>query len=504
VERAGTHSQDRLVVIGCGQVVQRDVPPAEALEPVALMERASRAAAEDAGLGPAGLEGLDAVVALQVIGWPYASPAHRLAASLGARRARQIDTTVGGNAPQSAIHALAARIARGEIRTALVAGAEALRSQRRAREAGVALPWARDEAPAGPTRERLGEERPGVNPQEVRHGLALPAHVYPLFENALRARLGRGLDAHRCELGELWSRFSAVAAANPHAWFRTPRSAHEIIAVSDANRMIAYPYTKYLNAVLEVDQGAAVMVASASAARKLGVPDGRLVHLWGSGEAVEDPWFVSERPRLDRCPAQGLAIEAALAEAGVEAASVGAFDLYSCFPVAVELACEALGIAENDPRPLTVTGGLPFGGGPGNAYSLHAIARMVEHLRTEGGLGLVTALGWYLTKHAAGIYGADPPPAGRRRVPCAVSREPAPPWADAPAGAGVVETYTIVHGRDGAPSRGIVLGRDAGGQRFLANTPSDPLLLEALEAHELVGTRGRLSHADGLTRFDPA
>lgn len=493
-----------VVVIGCGQIVQRDVPPAEALEPVALMERAARAAAEDAGLGPGGLEGLDAVVAVQVLGWPYASAAHRLAAGLGALRAHEIDTGVGGNSPQSAVDAMARRIARGEIRTALVAGAEAIRSRRRARKEGVALAWTRDEAPAGPGRERLGEERPGVSPREERHGMALPSHVYPLFENALRARLGRDLDEHRRKLGALWSRFSEIAAANPHAWFRTVRSAEEIATVTETNRMVAYPYTKYLNAVMEVDQGAAVIVASSSAAQALGVPRDRFVYLWGSGEAAEDPWFVSERPRLDRCPAQAIAIEAALAEAGVEAEALRAFDLYSCFPVAVELACEALGIAEDDPRPLTLTGGLTFGGGPGNAYSLHGIARMVEHLRAHGGLGLVTALGWFLTKHAAGVYGAEPPPPGRARAPRPLVREAGPPLAEAPSGAGVVETYTVVHGRDGAPERGIVLGRDASGCRFVANTPSDRALLEAVEARELVGAPGRLSHTDGLTRFDPA
>ena len=494
-----------VVLIGCGEVVQRDVPPAEALEPVALMERAAREAAGDARLSDRALEGLGAVVAVNVLGWRYASAAHGLAARLGAHRAREIDTAVGGNSPQLAVNALARRIARGELETALVAGAEAIRSRRRARKAGVDLPWSRDEAPAGPGRETLGDERPGTSEREQRHGLSVPAQIYPLFENALRARLGRGLEEHRLALGSLWSRFSEVAARNPNAWFRTPRSAEEIARATPENRMIAYPYTKYLNAVMEVDQGAALLLASADAARALGVPEECFVYFWGGGEAAEDPWFVTDRPHLDRCPAQALSIARALAEAGVEPAQLDAFDLYSCFPVAVELACEALGLGADDPRPLTLTGGLAFGGGPGNAYSLHGIARMAGHLRRQGGLGLVTALGWYLTKHAAGVYGAAPPPPGRARPASEPRLEPAPPPAEAPLGPGVVETYTVLHGRDGAPERGIVVGRDAEGRRFVANTPADRALLEDLETREAVGRSGKLSgEADGRVRFDPA
>jgi acetyl-CoA C-acetyltransferase len=318
----------------------------------------------------------------------------------------------------------------------------------------------------------------------------------------VRARWGRGLEEHRRHLGALYQRFSETAAANPYAWFPVARSAEEIATPTASNRMIAYPYTKYMNAVMEVDQGAAVWLVSEEEARARGVGEERFVYFHGGGDAAEDPWLVSDRPRLDECPAQALSIHRALARAGAEPAELGAFDLYSCFPVAVELACEALGIAEDDPRPLTLTGGLAYGGGPGNAYSLHGIACMMEHLRAHGGLGLVTALGWYLTKHAAGVYGSAPPERPARPAP-EPERRTAPEPVLEPTGPGVVETYTVVHGRDGAPASGIVLGRDEAGRRFLANTPTDRALLEDLEGREGVGLRGRLSSHEGLVRFAP-
>jgi acetyl-CoA C-acetyltransferase len=400
------------------------------------------------------------------------------------------------------VNNFARRISRGECGSVLIAGAEAFRSRRRASKAGVELPWTRDGGPPTRSGGLLGDDRGGVSELEQRHGLFLPPHIYPLFENALRARLGRGLEEHRQHLGRLYERFSQIAAGNPFAWFPKERNAREIVSATRTNRMIAYPYTKYLNAVMEVDQGAAVLMTSVERARALGISEDRFVHPLGAGDALEEPWFLSERPRLDRCPGQSLAIERALAMAGVGADEIDVFDLYSCFPVAVEMACEALGMEDDDPRPLTVTGGLAYGGGPGNNYSLHGIAGVMQHLRKHGGLGLVTALGWYMTKHSVGVYGAEPP----TRPPApAPRREPVEALVpvEAPEGKGVVETYTVFHDREGTPERGVVLGRDAENRRFVANTPTDRALLEDMESREMVGQGGRLSSENGLGRFAP-
>jgi acetyl-CoA acetyltransferase len=131
----------------------------------------------------------------------------------------------------------------------------AIRSRRRAKAAGEELSWTRDERPAERSGGVLGDQRPGTNELEQRHGIFLPPHAFPLFENALRARLGRGLEEHRRHLGRLYQRFSRIAAGNPFAWFPKERSAEEIVSATGTNRMIAYPYTKYMNAIMEVDQG---------------------------------------------------------------------------------------------------------------------------------------------------------------------------------------------------------------------------------------------------------
>jgi len=180
-------------------------------------------------------------------------------------------------------------------------------------------------------------------------------------------------------------------------------------------------------------------------------------------------------------------------------------DLYSCFPVAVELGCEAYGIAEDDPRGVTITGGLPYAGGPGSNYTTHAVAAMLERLRAHPGVGLCTGNGWYLTKHSASVFGSEPrtvPSDPRGAISKAVGSDPLQIATDCSA-RGRVEAYTVLYDRDGAPKRGIVLGRLETGERFVANTPQDAALLEALVDRELCGVYGKVECRDGVGCFTP-
>src|SRR5262249_49801438 len=234
------------------------------------------------------------------------------------------------------------------------------------------------------------------------------AQMHTVCENGLRAGAGQPTETPRRRPGRLCAGLSAVAAKNPQAWFPHARRADEIATVSPRNRMIGFPYPKLMNAIIEVDQAAAVLMTSVAEARALGIPQARWVYLWGSGQA-HDRWFVSDRVDYVSSPAIREAGRQALAAAGIGIDRVHYFDVYSCFPAAVQIGCEALGIAADDPRPLTVTGGLPYFGGAGNNYAMHAIAEMMARVRARpGSIGLVTALGWYITKHAIGVYSATP------------------------------------------------------------------------------------------------
>jgi acetyl-CoA C-acetyltransferase len=494
------------VLVGVGQAVDRPEDQAAGREPLVLMEAAARAAAEDAGVGARALAALDTIAVANVVCWDYGDAPGLLAERLGARPRRTIYTTLGGNTPQSLVNLLCDEIAAGRCELALVAGAEAWHTMRSLARAGRPLPWT---APRPARVSPWGDGRPGVSELEVRHGAARPVEAYPLFENAFRAARGLSLAEHARELAAFGARCAAIAARNPYAWFRDGKSAATIGTVTAENRMIAFPYPKFMNAILDVNQGAALLLAGEAAARRLGIAADRQVYPW-AGVDVTELWFLQDRVGYDTLPGMRRAAAELLETADTSLDRIAHLDLYSCFPIAARLSAAMLGLRPDDPRPLTLTGGLPWFGGPGNNYTTHAIGTLVERLRADrAAFGLIHALGWILTKHALGLYAGTPPPRGWRRaggprLQAWVDALPHPEIAEEPAGPAVVETYTVAHGRDGAPERGIVVGRLADGRRFLAVAPADRALLEAMEREEQVGRAGTVRPGRPANVFDPA
>ncbi len=488
------------VLIGGGQKTWRKVA---APVPRVMIREAAGLAAEDAGVALADVD------LLAVVGFTIDSnernPAPRLknppaalAEDLGITPKRIVYTYMGGNTPQALVNWACEEIAEGRHDMALIVGAEFLNMLRkRATSGGDMSEFAGEGAPP----ERWGDGRPGCTPQETAHGLNFPTNCYPLFENALRAHRGESLDEHMKKVGALFAPFTEVAAKNPYSWFPTARSAEQLITEAPDNRMIGYPYTKYLNAIIAVDQAAGVIVCSTAKADALGVPEDQRVYLHGCSDAAEI-WNPIDRTNFYSSPAIRTCAREAFKMAGKAPSDMTTIDLYSCFPVAVELACAEIGIAEDDPRGLTVTGGLPYFGGPGNNYVMHSIVETLHRLRKQPGkYGLVTGNGWYLTKHAFGIYSTEPKQGAWKRVdPKSYQKEidalPRPDVVLEPSGAATIETYTIVHRNDRGPT-GIIVGRDASNRRFVANTPEDDALFAEMQSAEQIGRKGRVTSADG-------
>jgi acetyl-CoA C-acetyltransferase len=492
------------VLVGLGQTERHPGPDDDLAAlggPLSLMEEAARRAGEDSG-GDQLLRRASSVQVVSALSWRYENAAWLLARRLGAPARETVVSTTGGNSPQMLVSRAAKQIAEGVLDVVLVAGAEAMRTRLLARsDPRVQLPWAEEEqGEAAPSPTVVGDDRPGSHEAEAARSLVLPVQVYPLFENAIRFAWHRSIEDHERCLGELWSRFSAVASTNPHAWSPVHRSAAEITTVGPDNRMIAFPYPKLMNANLQTDQGAALVLCSAEAARAAGVPRDRWVFPLAGAEA-NDCWFVSERADLHSSPAIAAAGARALELAEVALDDVSHVDLYSCFPAAVEMGAEALGLELDDPhRPLTVTGGLGFAGGPGNNYSTHAIATMAGHLRDdEDAVGLVTALGWFATKHAIGVYSGRPPRNGFRTesVQSSVDSLPSRRAVKDYDGPISVETWTVTYERDGSPTLGIVACLLPDGSRSwgLVRDASD---LDAMTSEEQIGRKGQLSSGGDL------
>ncbi len=327
---------------------------------------------------------------------------------------------------------------------------------------------------------------------EIGVRLIKPTEVYALFESARAHSAGRSFEEQRAFLAPLMSRFSHVAAAHPYAWFSREYTSQEICEITPQNRLVSEPYTKRMNAFPNVDQGCAIIVTSLATARRLGLVD-RSLFVWSGANNTETA--PSTRPDLGDAPAMRAASAATLDAAGVGADDLHMIDLYSCFPIAVEIGAAALGVSLDDPRGLTVTGGLPFFGGPGNNYSAHAIATLFEQLPERGGLGYVGANGGFLSKHSMGVYGSEPPPEGFRLADTSAQQAQidsgALPVAAEADGEATVIASTVAYGRDGSVQAAPVVASLSDSTRVVAQ--ADAALLGDLSGTSLVGERVRVS-----------
>jgi acetyl-CoA C-acetyltransferase len=488
------------VLIGVGQHNQRVDRGEPSLEPTELMAVAARDAAEDAGAsgGRAVLDAVDSVRVVAIFSWHYQDPGALLAGLLGIEDARTVHTTVGGNTPQMLVNRTAADIVAGRTEVALLAGAEAWRSRNAAKASGSTPDWTVQDPSVEPD-ETLGSDQKLFHPHEMARGVVMPVQIYPMFENAFRHHNGWSIDEHRARIGALWARFSEVASTNPHAWIQQSFTPEELVTPSADNRMIGFPYPKRCNSNNAVEQSAALIMTSVEKAADLGIPRDRWVFLHAGTEA-HDAAYVSNRASLHGSPAIAAAGRAAFDLAGIGADDLAYVDLYSCFPSAVQVAATELGLGTD--RDLTVTGGLSFAGGPWNNYVTHSIATMATRLREDpGAMGLCTANGGYLTKHAMGIYSTTPPENGFRFADAQAELRDVPDVAlcEEPSGRATVEAYTVMHGREGDAELGLLAARLPDGSRAWGRT-DEAAVLKAMELEEFVGRSVDLA-PDGSARF---
>ncbi len=459
------------VIVGVGQVNDRAETGSTGLDSLGLMLAAARAAGADAG-GDV-LSRTDWLGVVSQISFPaYSGQLVRLLSEgLGIRPLQARETPMPtGDSPLLLLHEAANAIGRGEAQVALITGGEALRTaSRRAAEAATAA----GEAPA--RRGPLPASKPALVETRHRYGLKTPTDVYPLFENAARAAYGQTLAEAQAETGRIWQAFSQVAAGNEAAWIRRPHTAEEIITPSPQNRPIAFPYSKWMVANAAVNQGAAIIVTSLAVAQAAGIPEDRLVYI-GQGAAAHEDDNPLRRPHFDRSASMKVSLERTLALNNLTAGDIDHVELYSCFPCVPKMARRIIGLP--DDRPLSVFGGLTFGGGPIGNYMTHAVASMVGALRRSGRHGLLFANGGFATHNHTILLTRTPQPAGLFpqmfdfQAEADRARGAVPALDEAYAGPAIIETYTVIHDRDGQPQFGVVLGRTPDGRRAIGRVPA--------------------------------
>ena len=482
------------VLIGAGQFLQRAENTYDALDPVAMMVEAIRMAAADAGLRD--VPAADSIRVVSLLSWRYGNPARFIADDLGQSPRELGLSAMGGNTPQTLVNTASREILAGKLDLVILTGGETTRTRARMTKAGVTPDWRTTDEPPVTVSEDLVMNMP----EERDRRIVMPIQIYPLFETALRAKAGRSVEEHQRHISELWSRFSAVAEGNPNAWTRRHYTAEELRTVSPSNRMIGFPYPKMMNSNNDVDMSAALIMCSAERAQSLGVPRDRWVFPQSGSDAHEHA-FVSNREHFWKTPAIELAGRRVLELAGAGIGDIGIVDLYSCFPSAVQLGAQSLGL--DITSRLTRTGGLPFAGGPWNNYVMHAIATVMNDLRAAPGeKALVWANGGYTTKHAFGVYATEPPAGGfaydyPQDVIDALPRRELASTADA-AGPATVEGYSVMHDREGNPERTIASCILADGRRAWGDSADADLGREMCRS-EFVGSTVTLD-ADGVLR----
>ena len=372
------------VLVGVSQILQRITDPLEGKEPVAMMLDAVREAAADTG-NPAIVDSAQSVRVIRGI-WRYKQPARYLAEQLGIPNAETMGTPYGGNMVQSCVNASALDILNGNKDVVIITGAENGNSQAKAKKAGVDISYL--DLP-GEYDRMLDEEVPMSSPAELAAGIRAPIQIYPIFENALRYQSGDSIEAHAAYLGAL----GRLQCGRKRQSYRVagillmPRP----FAQRDKNRMISFPYPGMMNSNNAVDMASALIMCSVEKAKSLGISEDKWIYPL-AGTDAHDHYFVSNRDNLYSSPAIRIAGTRALELANMQVSDIDLIDVYSCFPSAVQVAINELGLDTS--KPLTVTGGLTFGGGPLNNYVMHSIAKMVELLREQKSKrGMITANG---------------------------------------------------------------------------------------------------------------
>jgi acetyl-CoA C-acetyltransferase len=475
------------VIVGVGQFTERiDDPDYRGLSAVDLATAATRAALADTGADVGAVtRAIEVFVGLRQfeICTPYADPplgasdnyVRSVAQRVGADPTRAVLEPIGGNGPQKVVTEFAGAIAAGDIEVALILGSE---------PGSTAKYFAdRDDKPdftehvGGQLEDRGYGFEQYMSEYTASHGLTGAPVQYGLLDNARRARLGLSVDDYRQRMAELFAPFSKVAAKNPFSSSPVERPVEEIATVTDENRMICDPYPRLMVARDTVNQGAAAVLMSVEAARRLGVPEQKWVYLRGHADQTEQDLL--DRVDVSISHSAKQAVAEALRVAGIGIDEVATFDLYSCFPFPVFAVCDAIGLTVDDPRGFTLTGGLPYFGGPGNSYSLHGIAETVAEMRDNpGAFGLVGANGGVMSKYSVGVYSTEPADWATDRSKALQADIAALPKVavtrDAD-GLATIETYSVRY--DWPERTGIVIGRlDADDSRFMAVTTDEDLV----------------------------
>jgi acetyl-CoA C-acetyltransferase len=467
------------VIVGVGAVTEHATNATDALTAFDLMVLA--AARADADTGVAGVLGRTDLVLMPRGTWSYRDPGRMVAERFGVDDVRSVIGEIGV-LQQTMLTRAAQAVAHGDADVVLVCGAEAKHRALLGAKAGIELD---DPDPSRTDADDVVRPVGDIlSRTEVERELAVPAHQYATIESAIAHAEGRSPAEQQRHVAELWARFAAVAVTNPDAWDRSGPSADVIGTAGPDNRAIAMPYTKLLCSQWNVDQAAAIVLMAQETADRIGIARDRRVFAHAAAESNQMV-LLPCRADIHRWPAFEAVVDA-LGLRQPDAVQPTIMDIYSCFPAAVQVQARALGLSLESP--LTVSGGMTFGGGPLNHSALQAMVPLVRALReAPEALGLSTSVSGMITKPGASLWSATPPKdrfLGIDVTETASAHTAVRELLPDVIGHGIIAAHTVVYD-GGEPARAIVV-LDVEGGRTIARS-GDPAIARSMTEADWVG-----------------
>ena len=228
---------------------------------------------------------------------------------------------------------------------------------------------------------------------------------YASMETAIRKNDGEKIEEHQNKIASMYEEFSKVASNNKDGWLDHPYLKEEILNTSKKNKMLAYPYNRLHCTSWNVNQSAALIICSEELANELEIDNKKRVYPISSSEN-NHMIAIQQRPKLYE--SLGMTYAANSINKMIERLDIklDAYDLYSCFPAAIKMFTKSMGLDSEIPK--TVTGSMPYAGGPLNSFVIHSTVKMIQKIRAlEVKYGLITGVSGMMTKQSFCIWGKE-------------------------------------------------------------------------------------------------
>ena len=334
--------------------------------------------------------------------WRYRDPGKWIARNNNFKNIPTTYVTKIGVLQQNLINEACQKIETGEINASIILGGEARFKQLRAViEKKEYFETKLDENPdfyIKAKEDLYGDE-------ELAELGAMAVGYYATMETAIRKNDGEGIEEHQNNIALMYEEFSKIASENKDGWLNHPYAKEDILETSKKNKMLAYPYNKLHCTSWNVNQSAAIIICSEELANELEIDNKKRVYPISSSEN-NHMIAIQQRPKLYE--SLGMTYAANSINKMIERLDIklDAYDLYSCFPAAIKMFTKSIGLDSEIPK--TVTGSMPYAGGPLNSFVIHSTVKMIQKIRAlEVKYGLITGVSGMMTKQSFCVWGKE-------------------------------------------------------------------------------------------------